>query len=50
MLSIRLQKIIPKARKVVAKVLGDPAISPSLKNVMKYGNRDKVTRVVSRSV
>ena len=41
---------LPNARKVVARVPGVPGISPSLKNAIKCGNKDKVTRVVSRNV
>lgn len=41
---------LPKARKVVARVPGVSGISPSLKNTMKFGSNDKVTRVVSRKV
>lgn len=41
---------LPKARKVVAREPGVPGISPSLKNVMKCGSKDAVTRVVSRKV
>lgn len=41
---------VPKARKVVARVPGVPGISPSLKNAMKCGSNDKVTRLVSRNV
>lgn len=44
------KKSIPKARKVVARVLGVPGISSSLKNAMKCGNKAKVTRLVSRNV
>lgn len=39
-----------KARKVVATMPGVPGISPSLKNATKYGNNDKVTRLVSKNV
>jgi len=35
---------------VVARVPGVPGISPSLKNAIKCGERDKVTRLVSRNV
>lgn len=41
---------LPKARKVVAREPGVPGISPSLKNAMKCGSKDAVTRVVSRKV
>ena len=36
--------------KVVARVPGVPGISPSLKNVIKCGSNDKVTRLVSKKV
>lgn len=36
--------------KIAARLLGVPVISPSEKNAKKYGNNDKVTRVVSRNV
>lgn len=41
---------LPKARKVVAREPGVPGISPSLKNAMKCGSKDAVTRDVSRKV
>jgi len=43
-------EILPKARKVVAREPGVPGISPSLKNAIKCGSKDAVTRVVSRKV
>jgi hypothetical protein len=39
-----------KARKVVARDPGVPGISPSLKNAIKCGSKDAVTRLVSRKV
>lgn len=41
---------VPNARKVVARVLGVPGISSSLKKAMNCGMRSKVTRVVSKKV
>jgi len=42
--------ILPNARKVAARLLGDPGTSPSLKNAINCGSNDTVTRVVSRNV
>lgn len=41
---------LPKARKVVASVPGVPGISSSVKNTIKCGSNDNVTRLVSRNV
>jgi hypothetical protein len=44
------QCILPKVRNVVASAPGVPGISASLKKAMKWGNKDRVTSVVSRKV
>ena len=48
--SERIVKKLPKARNVVARVPGVPGISPSLKNAIKCGSNETVTKVVSRNV
>jgi hypothetical protein len=41
---------LPKVRSVIASAAGLPGISTSLKKAMKWGNKERVTSVVSRNV